>query len=698
MKNKLFACIVVGLAILLGACGGGGGGGGSGGASASATAPLIEASLLSFPTGGVPSGYGQAGFNSIASVWVTDRTTGSSITNATVTVNGVSLAYLVADQAYENAINVAPGEAVTFTITVGGNTYTVSSTQYSAYPTISSPASGATWSSLASNIIEWSGVAPSADSIYALAVTDTAGGLVWPSGGSFLGVSSSTTSTVVNSGGLTAGNRLVIVGLEKGIDIPGAATNSILIIGGFTYSPITVTNGPTTSLASLAVTPSNATVANGQTRQMTATGTYSNASTQDLTTQVTWSSSDTSKVTVSSTGLVTGVAYGSATITATSGGVSNFTVVNVFQPTPSPTPPLSQAVAYQIDYAHSGRAVFADAVTFPTTTPAWSVTLDGSVSYPLIAGGSVFVVTSGKSLYALDEATGNVAWGPVALSGTGSWTGHAYDNGKIFVINANGLLRAFDAGTGQAGWSIQLDQASFSAAPTAINGIVYVGGAGSGGTLYAVDESNGSLLWHSSVANGGSSSPTASSDGVFVSYPCQSYKFDLVGGSPQWHYDGGCSGGGGRTAAYANSRLYVRDWTTPTGSVFDATNGTLLGTFTSTPIPAFSTQTGYFLSGGTLSARTLSSNTVAWTFAGDGSLVSAPIAVNNVVIVGSSSGNVYALDAASGAQVWIGATGAAIAAPDEMDTSKPLAGLAAGEGYLVVPAGSRLTAWHITGP
>jgi outer membrane protein assembly factor BamB len=693
MKNRVLACLIVGLAILLGSCGGGGGSG-----STSANAPRIEAFLLSFPTGGVPSGYGQAGFNSVVSVWITDTTTGSTITSATVTVNGVSLAYLAADQAYESAINVAPGEAVTLSVTAGGNTYTASSTQYSAYPTIASPASGATWSSLATNIIEWSGVAPTADSVYALGVTDTNGGLVWPSGGSFMEASSSTTSAVVSSGSLTAGNGLVVVGLEKGVDIHGAATNSMLVIGGFTYSPITITNGPTASLASIAVTPSNATVANGQTRQMTATGTYSNATTQDLTTQVTWSSSDTSKATVSSTGLVTGVAYGSATITATSGGVSNFTVVNVFQPTPSPTPPLSQAVAYQIDYAHSGRAVFADAVTFPTTTPAWSVTLDGDVSYPLIANGKVFVLTSAKSLYALDQQTGNVAWGPLSISSNYRLPGHAYDNGKIFVVNSEGLLSSFNAATGQVGWTTQLpDQTLFNSAPTAVNGIVYVAGSGSAGTLYAIAESDGSILWRTTVWNGQDSSPAVSDDGVFVSYPGQVYKFSPVSGVPLWHYNGSGSGGGGFTAVYANGRLYARDWSQPDALVFDATNGSIVGNFTSAQIPAASTTTIHYLSSGTLRAINLTTNAEAWHFSGDGSLVSAPVQVNGTVIIGSASGNVYALDATSGSQVWSANAGAAIAASTDM-TAMQLTGLGVGEGFLVVPASTVLTAWRITGP
>ena len=241
------------------------------------------------------------------------------------------------------------------------------------------------------------------------------------------------------------------------------------------------------------------------------------------------------------------------------------------------------------------------------------------------------------------------------------------------------------------------NQYEFSSPPTAVNGIVYVGGAESGGTLYAVDEVSGNLLWTASVANGMDSSPAVSNDGVFVTYPCQAYKFDPLTGSTLWHYSGGCEGGGGRTPAYANGLLYMRDWTNPLGLIFDAETGTLTGNFTATPIPAFSMQTGFFLSSGTLSAIDLSSHNILWTFTGDGSLVSAPIIINEYVVIGSSSGNVYVLDAATGSQVWSGNAGSPLAAPDETG-SQALTGFGAGEGYLVVPAGNTLTAWHLSGP
>ena len=377
--------------LFLVACSSGGGDGDAGDVSAT-EAPYILAAVLSFPEMNVPAGFVPAGFNSEVSVTVLDSTTGAPITNASVSVNGVPLAYVPASQEYERGISVNPGSTITLSVTIGSTTYTSTATQFSSYPAITSPLTDATWVSTESNLAAWSGVAPTANSLYALGIFDTNGELVWPPGGSIQFLSTTTTSYTISPWSLTAGERLLIVGLMDLVDIPNAYPDSGLIIGGFNYVPITVVNARPATLQSIAVTPNNPTVTVGKSKQLTATGSYSDGSTQDLTAQATWQSSDPAKATVSSTGLVAGQSYGSTTVTATLEGISGSTLVNVFQPTPSPAQPLSQSVTYQIDYAHSGRAVFQDPITFPNN-PAWSVTLNGDISYPLIAGGKVYVTT-----------------------------------------------------------------------------------------------------------------------------------------------------------------------------------------------------------------------------------------------------------------------------------------------------------------
>lgn len=131
----------------------------------------------------------------------------------------------------------------------------------------------------------------------------------------------------------------------------------------------------------------------------------------------------------------------------------------------------------------------------------------------------------------------------------------------------------------------------------------------------------------------------------------------------------------------------------PTGGIYvNATTGAQLGTFAADVVPAISSTTGFFLKSGTLTAKSLSNFSTLWSFNGDGGLVTSPIIVNQAVIVGSSSGQVYALDAATGAQLWTVNTGAAIYSGN----GNVISGLTAGDGLLMVPAGNTLSAFTLS--
>jgi outer membrane protein assembly factor BamB len=359
-----------------------------------------------------------------------------------------------------------------------------------------------------------------------------------------------------------------------------------------------------------------------------------------------------------------------------------------------------QAVAYQINPAHSG-SIELDGF-FPPLVKRWAIDLGGPVSYPLIAQAKVFVTVTdasggGTKLHALDAATGKPAWGPIGVGGTYyGWANAAYDGGRIFVVNFDGLLKAFDAPTGILQWSHQLPgQYAFSSPPTAFQGIVYVGGAGHGGTLYAVDSATGDLLWIGGVANGDHSSPALSEDGVHLSYACAAtFTFNRASGLRLWSYVPNCTGGGGRTPVYYRGRLYVRDWINSLpGHVLDSKTGELLSRYEVGPAAAFAGDLGFFLNAGKLEARDLTAQDIRWSFMGDGTLGSSPIVVNNHVYVGSTSGNVYALERSSGQQAWSSNVGAGIEPPNEHAIGWPLTGLGAGEGLLVVPAGHLLVAY-----
>jgi outer membrane protein assembly factor BamB len=363
---------------------------------------------------------------------------------------------------------------------------------------------------------------------------------------------------------------------------------------------------------------------------------------------------------------------------------------------PPPPPPTDAAVAYQVNPSHTG-AQASDPLA-PALVRTWTRDLGGDVSYPVVAGGKVFVTVAnvgayGTRLYALDLATGAVVWGPFDLGGTYWWSAAAYDGGRVFVQNYDGVLRALDASTGVLQWSVRLPgQSSFTSPPAAWQGVVYTAGAGLGGTVYAVDGGTGAVLWTAPVANGDHSSAVVTDTDVFVSYACaRTYDLDRLTGAQRWVHDTGCSGGGGATPTFGAGALWVRD--ALGGVALDPATGAVMSTFSAGPAPAFDGVNGIFLNGATLEAHNPTAGVPLWTFAGDGQLTSAPVVANGVVYVGSASGNVYALDERTGAVRTVVNVGSPVPAPDERNVSQPLTGMAIGLGRLVVPGTHTVTVY-----
>jgi 6-phosphogluconolactonase (cycloisomerase 2 family) len=142
-----------------------------------------------------------------------------------------------------------------------------------------------------------------------------------------------TTEDCTNQAGFSsASNSIASVsthGLVKGV---GAGSTSITatLLGVSGSTTVTVT---TATFTSITVVPGNPSIVEGTTVQLFAVGGFSDGSTQDVTTEVSWTSAEGSIAQVSDVsgrqGLVTGLAAGTANITAKLNGVEGSSTVTV---------------------------------------------------------------------------------------------------------------------------------------------------------------------------------------------------------------------------------------------------------------------------------------------------------------------------------------------------------------------------------
>jgi Bacterial Ig-like domain (group 2) len=117
----------------------------------------------------------------------------------------------------------------------------------------------------------------------------------------------------------------------------GLVTANMLGTATITATSATITGSTTATVVlaniqSIAVTPTNISVTQGNTQQFKAIATASNGTTQDITSSATWNSSNTNVVTINASGLATALAVTTSqtvTISASSGGVTGSTSLTV---------------------------------------------------------------------------------------------------------------------------------------------------------------------------------------------------------------------------------------------------------------------------------------------------------------------------------------------------------------------------------
>src|ERR1019366_580709 len=159
-------------------------------------------------------------------------------------------------------------------------------------------------------------------------------------------------------------------------------------------------------LVSIAVTPTNPSIAAGQQQQFTATGTYRDGSHQDLTSSATWSSTAPSVATISSTGLATAVAVGSTTIQATSGSIHGSTGLTVTAPVlvsvavapanPSIAAGQQQQFTATGTYSDGSHQDLTSSATWTSTAPSVATISGSGLATAVAVGSTTIQATSGS--------------------------------------------------------------------------------------------------------------------------------------------------------------------------------------------------------------------------------------------------------------------------------------------------------------
>jgi uncharacterized repeat protein (TIGR01451 family) len=212
-------------------------------------------------------------------------------------------------------------------------------------------------------------------------------------------------------------------------------------------------------------------------------------------------------------------------------------------------------------------------------------------------------------------------------------SGPTVANGAVYVGSIQ-FIYALNARTGALLWSH--DEIEVASSPAAANGVVYVTAAG-GANVDALDAGTGTLLWTYTVP--GQSSNIVSSPAVanglvyFGSDDGKVYALNASTGAVLWSFVTGRPVES--SPAVANGVVYIGS---DDGKVYalNASTGGVLWSFNTGSSPTDNNLSGIF-----------------------GGVRSSPALANGVVYVGSDNGNLYALNAGTGAWLWGHYTGPA---------------------------------------
>jgi outer membrane protein assembly factor BamB len=253
-------------------------------------------------------------------------------------------------------------------------------------------------------------------------------------------------------------------------------------------------------------------------------------------------------------------------------------------------------------------------------------------------------------------------------------SGPAIVDGIAYASGFEGFVFAVDAATGEEHWRLETEPSRIAGqpAPTVVDGVVFVGGFEQ---LIAIDAITGQERWRVDLFV--DSSPVVLDSMVYVVSSNGLYALDAKTGSQQWHFEvdtGTASspaiadgtvyfGGGAGTIFAVDAATGVLRWQQePEEFSPEPGNFVLSSTLRATPAVANGMVYGGS-TGGSVFAMDAATGANVWTFVAGEDVWSSPAVAEGTVYAGSRDGNLYALDAATGQERW------RFAAGDSIDSS-----------------------------
>lgn len=277
---------------------------------------------------------------------------------------------------------------------------------------------------------------------------------------------------------------------------------------------------------------------------------------------------------------------------------------------------------------------------------------DMLLSSPVVAGGAVYFGSGDGNLYALDAASGGLKW--KFKTGDVIHASPAYADGVLYFGSWDSYFYAVDAGSGREKWrfhggedALIHNQVGFQSSAAVVNGTVYVGCRDS--NLYALDAATGKEKWRANNAGSWVITSPAVTQGKVIFATSDSSLFQMVDaetGKPlakvqgkAYMFASPAVAGGVVYQGVTNGILEARDlasgdllWHFQTAASRENRNWVLTADHRFNPL--------FFSRSGAGDAGIVGADR---QFA-NGAIFSSPLVANGVLYVGSTDGNLYALE------------------------------------------------------